>query len=183
MSDKPDKVSVCIKPGIAARPLSAASDVGRAVLINGGLAFAVHDKDAESGLMLVARVVDKFVTRPYTGASVIILMGKFEFAPDMSGAVNAVAPDFYSQSLFLDGGDPYLVVQTPKDKEPHAFCMLNVKNATLYPAISRPLYAFPYWTFSSREADGTVAPLLSVGKDEVSLANTRALGNRSMWNK
>ena len=175
MSDKLEKVerSVAVVPALAVRPPCPA-DVGRVAISGGSVCFIIENRDVPSGLGLVAHARDKFVMREYTGAPLAVLMGKLEFHPDMRGTINAAAPEFYSTDLYIGGGDPFLVVQSPTADKPHAFSMLNAKTATLSSQIPAQLYSFKYWSLNVRNADGLTA-LLSVDDEQVGSANTRAL--------
>ena len=174
MSEKAEKLSVSVVPVLAVRP-GCPADVGRVAISGGSVCFITENRDAVTGLALVAHVRDKWVVREYTGAPFCVLMGKLEFQPDMSGAINAVAPEFYSTDLYVGGGDPFIVVQTPTNDKPHAFAMLNAKTATLSSQIPAQLYSFKYWSLGVRNADGSLTALLSVDDEQVGSANTRAL--------
>lgn len=174
MSEKAEKLSVSVVPAVAVRPLCPA-DVGRVAIASGSACFIIENRDAVTGLGLVAHARDKFVVREYIGAPLAVLMGKLEFHPDLCGTINAVAPEFYATDLFIGGGDPFVVVQTPSGDKPHAFSMLNAKTATLSSQIPAQLYSFKYWSLGVRNADGSLTALLSVDNEQVGSANTRAL--------
>ena len=174
MNEKAEKLSVSVVPALAVRP-GCPADVGRVAISGGSVCFVIESRDAVTGLALVAHVRDKWVVRAYTGAPLCVLMGKLEFQPDMCGVINAVAPEFYSTDLFIGGGDPFMVVQTPTSDSPHAFAMLNTKTATLSSQIPAQLYSFKYWSLGVRNADGSLTALLSVDDEQVGSANTRAL--------
>lgn len=172
MSEQTEKHAVTIQPALAVRPLSMA-DVGRAALVNGGVSFVALTED-RTGLALVTFASDKFVIRPHEGTPVAVLMGKLVFQPDITQAVNVIAPDFYSLHLFVEGGDPYLVVQTPTGGNAHGFRMLNCKAGVSTEGTAKPLHAFKHWTLSVRNSDGTLSPLLNFGERELSDVKTRS---------
>ena len=174
MNEKTKKLSVTLVPALAVRP-GCPADSGRVAISGGGICFIVENRDAATGLALVAHARDKWVVREYTGSPLCVLMGKLEFQPDMSGVINAAPPEFYSTDLYVAGGDPFLVVQTPTGGKPHAFSMLNAKTATLASQIPAQLYSFKYWSLGVRNADGSLTALLSVDDEQVGSANTRAL--------
>ena len=172
MSELADKHSVTIQPALASRPLSMA-DVGRAALVNGAVSFVVLTED-RAGLALVTYATDKFVIRPYEQGPVVVLMGKLVFQPDITRAANVIAPHFYALELFVDGGDPYLVVQTPAGSNAHGFRMLNCKAGVTAEGAAKPLHAFRHWALSVRNSDGTLSPLLNFGERELSDVKTRS---------
>ena len=173
MNEKAEKLSVSVVPALAVRP-GCPADIGRLAFF-GGVCMIIENRDAATGLALVAHVRDKWVVREYTGSPLCVLMGKLEFQPDMSGVINSVAPDFYDTGLYIGGGDPFVVVQMPTDDKPHAFSMLNAKTASLSSQIPAQLYSFKYWSLGVRNADGSLTALLSVDNEQVGGANTRAL--------
>ena len=174
MNEKAEKLSVSVVPALAVRPLCPA-DIGRVAISSGSPCFIIESRDSVSGLGLVVHARDKWVMRECTGAPLAVLMGRLEFSPDLRGVINAVAPEFYSTDLYVAGGDPFLVVQTPTGGKPHAFSMLNAKTATLSSQIPAQLYSFKYWSLGVRNADGSLTALLSVDDEQVGSANTRAL--------
>lgn len=174
MNEKTEKLSVTLVPALAVRP-GCPADVGRVAISGGGICFIVENRDTATGLALVAHARDKWVGREYTGAPLAVLMGRLEFSPDLCGVINAAPPEFYSTDLYIGGGDPFIVVQTPTDDRPHAFSMLNAKTATLSSQIPAQLYSFKYWSLGVRNADGSLTALLSVDDERVASSNTRAL--------
>jgi hypothetical protein len=170
MSEQAEKHTVTIQPALAVRPLSAA-DVGRAALVNGGVSFITQDG---AGLALATYTVDKFVIRKYDGSAVAVLMGRLVFGPDIKQAVNVIAPHFYALELFVEGGDPYLVVQTPTRGNAHAFCMLNCKAGVTTEGSAKPMHAFRHWSLSVRNADNTLSTLISFGADELAGVKARS---------